>query len=276
MVYRLAYMKKSGNRLSRCPDFVLHYKLRWTDYLKHMDVLLLGYVRRWFDKMEWMSQVPPFDKGIPVWHMHPVKFLDAIKSQVKTLEGKLTYNAEGNDISSSVYYSRVIHWPGNDLSGVTLGRGYDMGERSERDIYNDMIASGIPNDQAVKISKCAGFKGVAARDYVNIHKKDIGEITLQQQELLFSIIYPKYVERTIANYKKWTDGVSSAKQWESLDTTIQEVLVDFVYQGFTKGPKPMLAGSNDSKQELIDYIQNTPAISQYEPGRHRVAYLEGR
>ncbi|MFH5101633.1 hypothetical protein ACHH01_26855, partial [Citrobacter freundii complex sp. 2024EL-00219] len=27
MVYRLAYMKKSGNRLSRCPDFVIHYIL---------------------------------------------------------------------------------------------------------------------------------------------------------------------------------------------------------------------------------------------------------
>ncbi|MBW5931527.1 hypothetical protein CFM96_23230 [Klebsiella michiganensis] len=27
MVYRLAYMKKSGNRLSRCPDFVIHYRL---------------------------------------------------------------------------------------------------------------------------------------------------------------------------------------------------------------------------------------------------------
>ena len=25
MVYRLAYMKKSGNRLFRCPDFVIHY-----------------------------------------------------------------------------------------------------------------------------------------------------------------------------------------------------------------------------------------------------------
>lgn len=25
MVYHLAYMKKSGNRLSRCPDFVIHY-----------------------------------------------------------------------------------------------------------------------------------------------------------------------------------------------------------------------------------------------------------
>ncbi|BCM44859.1 hypothetical protein BvCmsNSNP030_5103 (plasmid) [Escherichia coli] len=28
MVYRLAYMKKSGNTLSRCPDFVIHYSLR--------------------------------------------------------------------------------------------------------------------------------------------------------------------------------------------------------------------------------------------------------
>ena len=25
VVYRLAYMKKSGNRLFRCPDFVIHY-----------------------------------------------------------------------------------------------------------------------------------------------------------------------------------------------------------------------------------------------------------
>ena len=119
------------------------------------------------------------------WHLHPLVFLDAIKPQVKTLEGKLTYNAEGNDISSSIYYSRVIPWPGNNLSGVTLGRGYDMGDRSESDVYNDMAASGIPNVQAVKISKCAGLKGIAARDYVSTHKKDIGEITLQQQETLF-------------------------------------------------------------------------------------------
>lgn len=54
--------------------------LRWTDYLKHMDMLLTGYVRTWLDNMEWMSQVPPFDEGKPVWHMHPVKFLDALKS----------------------------------------------------------------------------------------------------------------------------------------------------------------------------------------------------
>ncbi|RSB23035.1 VgrG-related protein [Enterobacter cloacae] len=60
--------------------------LRWTDYLKHMDLLLTGYVRTWLDNMEWMSQVPPFDKGKPVWHMHPVKFLDAIATKIKLWE----------------------------------------------------------------------------------------------------------------------------------------------------------------------------------------------
>ena len=209
------------------------------------------------------------------WHMHPLVFLDAIRTQVKILKGKLTYNAEGNDISSSPYYSRVIHWPGNALSGVTLGRGYDMGDRSESDVYHDMVASGISDDQAAKISKGAGLKGSAARDFVALNKTKIGEITLQQQEVLFSIIYPKYIDRAIVNYNKWTAGVSGVKPWDALDTQIQEVLVDFVYQGFTKGPKPMLAGSNNSKKELIDYIRNTPAISQYEAGRHRADYLEG-
>lgn len=247
---------------------------RWTDYLKHMDMLLLGYARAWLNKMEWMSQVPPFDKDEPIWHMHPVKFLDALKSQNKILKGKLTYNAEGNDIPSSMYYSRVIHWPGNELSGVTLGRGYDMGDRHETDIYRDMVASGIPDGQASKISKGARLKGNAARDFVHSNKIDIGEITLEQQESLFALIYPKYVEDAIANYNKWTNGISGTMPWEELMPSIQEVLVDFVYQGFTRGPKPMVAGSNNNKQELIDYIKNTNAISQYEPGRHRANYLE--
>ncbi|MDA5487202.1 hypothetical protein PGS45_18570, partial [Yersinia enterocolitica] len=30
-VYRLAYMKQSGNRLLQCPDFVIHYSLPLID-----------------------------------------------------------------------------------------------------------------------------------------------------------------------------------------------------------------------------------------------------
>nr|WP_314423557.1 pesticin C-terminus-like muramidase [uncultured Erwinia sp.] len=239
---------------------------------KYPDMAL--YNRDFINKLVWMKDVPEVRSSEALWHMHPIVFLDAIRSQKKILDGQLTYNAEGNDISSSIYYSRVIHWPGNDLSGVTLGRGYDMGDRTEVNVYSDMVASGIPNEQADKISKGAGLKGNSARDFILSNKSDVGEITLQQQKSLFAIIYPKYVERAISNYGKWTNGVLGAKPWEELDSTIQEVLVDFVYQGFTKGPKPMLAGSNNNKQELISYIRNSPSISQYEPGRHRANYLE--
>ncbi|PNS09929.1 hypothetical protein COO59_20145 [Mixta theicola] len=232
------------------------------------------YNRDFINKLVWMKDVPEIRSNEALWHMHPIVFLDAIRSQKKILEGRLTYNAEGNDISSSIYYSRVIHWPGNELSGVTLGRGYDMGDRTEANVYGDMVASGIPSEQAAKISKGAGLKGNSARDFVLSNKSAVGEITLQQQKSLFAIIYPKYVDRAISNYAKWTNGVSGAKPWGELDSTIQEVLVDFVYQGFTKGPKPMLAGSNNNKQELISYIRNSASISQYEPGRHRANYLE--
>ncbi|MEE9684786.1 pesticin C-terminus-like muramidase [Lelliottia amnigena] len=249
------------------------WKAFFTPQLKKEAPEWYAYSMKFLTDIRWMYRVAGMVEN--PWHMHPLMFLDAIKSQVKTLEGKLTYNAEGNDISSSIYYSRVIHWPGNDLSGVTLGRGYDMGDRSESDVYNDMVTSGISDEQAAKISKGAGLKGSAARDFVALNKAKIGEIALQQQETLFSITYPKYIDRTIVNYNKWTTGVSGVKPWDALDAQIQEVLVDFVYQGFTKGPKPMLAGSNNSKKELIGYIRNTPAISQYEPGRHRADYLEG-
>lgn len=54
------------------------------------------------------------------------------------------------------------------------------------------------------------------------------------------------------------------------------MLVDFVYQGFTKGPKPMKAGMNNSFNELIKYIDGAAAIKRYEPGRNRVKYLKAR
>lgn len=53
---------------------------KWAPYFKHYDRLRLGYAMKWRDDMEWMSRVAPFSDGSPVWHMHPIMFLDAIKS----------------------------------------------------------------------------------------------------------------------------------------------------------------------------------------------------
>lgn len=112
-----------------------------------------------------------------------------------------------------------------------------------------------------------------ARDFVAANKQDIGEITLEQQKALFDLIYPDYVSRAIVVYNNWTSTLPGRIEWEGLQQIVRDILVDFVYQGFTQGPNPMKAGMNDDVDELIRYIENTPAISQYEGGRHRANYL---
>lgn len=211
------------------------------------------------------------------WHLHPLALIGAFSTAEKAAstikEGQITFDAEGNNISTSPYFSRVIHWPGNDLSGVTLGRGYDMGYRTESEIFNHMKSAGIKHDQATKIAQAYGKKGRLAQDFVNENKASIGEITTEQEIILFNAIYPGYVERAVKNYEYWTSSEPDRTEWSALDQGIRDVLVDFVYQGFTKGPNPMKAGMRNKKAELIHYIESTSAISQYEPGRNRARYL---
>ncbi|HHR4013906.1 TPA: hypothetical protein ACS5Z6_001941 [Salmonella enterica] len=256
---------------------------RWKTFLKQMDPLCVSYVKQWFDDMEWMSHVDGFSSGEPVWHMHPVVFLNALGESedgmalkwLKVDKGQVTFDAEGNDVTGNRYFSRRIHWPGNDLSGVTLGRGYDMGGRSKDSVYSDMVASGIDSDKANKISMAAGLKGSAAMNFVIANRESIGEITRMQQNKLFGLIYPAYVARTKGNYKAKTHGAPGALPWDSLEQKIQDILVDFIYQGFS-GERPMRAGMNNSRQELISYIENNATISSYENGRHRANYLRGQ
>ena len=54
---------------------------RWRTFLKQLDPLCVSYVRQWFDDMEWMSKVDGFSSGAPVWHMHPVVFLDSVRDK---------------------------------------------------------------------------------------------------------------------------------------------------------------------------------------------------
>lgn len=230
-------------------------------------------------QINWWNEVAP-KVGLPVlggvYHFHPVGLVGLfayIGPGSKILAGEITFNAEGNDISSSMYYSKVIHWPGNDLSGVTLGRGYDMGSRTQSEIYAHMTQAGIENEQARKISLAHGLKGLDARNFVRNNQALIGEITGDQQIRLFNIVYPDYIDRAVFIYNKWTASEVGRLEWVSLDQAIRDVLVDFVYQGFTTGPNPMKSGMRNSRSEMISYIESTPAINQYEQGRKRADYL---
>lgn len=191
-------------------------------------------------------------------------------------KGQLTFDAEGNDIENSAYFSRVIHWPGNSASGITIGRGYDLGQRFRSDVLNDMVDAGISAHKSQAIAEGAGLIGEAARIFVESNKDSIGAITHEQQVKLFDNIYPTYEVRAKRNYRKWTSLQQNRVDWCGLHPAIRDVLVDFVYQGFTRGPNPMRAGMNNSFDELIYYIENTPAIRRYEAGRRRANYLRQR
>lgn len=86
---------------------------------------------------------------------------------LKVREGQLTFDTEGVDYITAVepfrqhdtrYFSRVLHWPGG-VSGVTLGRGYDMGQRSRGEIHATLCQADIEDFKASLCSRAAGLTG---------------------------------------------------------------------------------------------------------------------
>lgn len=188
-------------------------------------------------------------------------------------KGQITYDAEGKDIETSIYFSRVIHWPGGK-SGVTIGRGYDMWSRSKAKVKNDMIAASIPVTKAIALAEGAGLKADKAKVFVTKNKKSITKITNSQQVKLFDLTYPVYEARGKSYYNKYTSSEPNRIEWDQLHLVIRDMLVDFVYQGFTKAPNAMKAGMNNDCDELIKYIQSSTSMMRYEKGRGRVKYLQ--
>ncbi|QLH69175.1 pesticin C-terminus-like muramidase [Aeromonas veronii] len=257
---------------------------------------LYEYAMQVHNNMAWMEDASKILGDIKPWFIHPAGMIELVADPVSDDEmdekwfivtkGQLTFDAEGNDVENSTYFSRKIHWPGNSESGVTIGRGYDIGSRSKEDVYRDLSDSGVPDNIASLISSGAGIKGGEASSFVS-ENKDSTLITRKSQHLLFEKIYPDYVLRAKSNYERWTTAqgiqdanipgvsISDKTNWESLDDKVKDVIVDLVYQGFTKGPRPMVYGMLNDRQKYADYIKNNPSLSQYEPGRNRAKYLTG-
>lgn len=160
--------------------------------------------------------------------------------------GELTTTGEGSDAAT-----KYIHWPGTDASGVTLGKGYDIGSRTEADVVTELTAAGMGNDQATKISKGAGKKGAAAQTFVTENKDDIGEIATDVQYALLATMLEDYeakaksmatntvaaADNSNAAAREVKDGVAAGTyvmteaQWTGLHPAMIELLTDLKYQG---------------------------------------------
>lgn len=141
--------------------------------------------------------------------------------------GQLTFDAEGQE--GGAYHSRTAHWPGG-ASGVTIGRGYDMRERSWKEVHDALVGAGVPEQDAIALADGAGLSGTEARDF--IRDADLPEISLEAQKVLFDETYAWYV----ADVQRISQlgGVVSAYgevDFETLDPALLDLAVDLRYRG---------------------------------------------
>lgn len=197
------------------------------------------------DATHWMDKVPPFSSQRSVWHFHPLEFLYVMSGDddmdIKWLtvpKGQLTFDAEGNDNKDSPYFSRHIHWPGG-VSGVTIGRGYDLGQQNDPSSDFDSIELSQPLNNWLVESK--GLSGQDAKNRYKSADNSIRgyEITRKQQYDLFVITYNRLeadVKRicqkvdTIRMYHP-NPNATPEQAWNDIPEKIKEVLVDLRYRG---------------------------------------------
>ncbi len=143
--------------------------------------------------------------------------------------GRLTFDAEGQE--GGPYHSRHFHVP-SSASGLTIGRGYDMKRRSKSDVRDDLIRAGVEAAIAALISQAAGLQGDTAEEFVEENDLEDFEITLAQQSALFDIEYARQEADTkrLATKADVTRAYG-ATDWDNLNATIKEVLVDLRFRG---------------------------------------------
>lgn len=144
-------------------------------------------------------------------------------------KGQLTFENEGNE--GGPYHSRTLHVP-SDSSGLTIGRGYDMKMKTKVQIKNDLIAAGVIEADAETISGAAGMAGRTAEKFIKDKKLESFEISPDAQLKLFN----KEYERIEADTKRLcakpdVEAKYGACNWQRMDPTIQELLIDLRYRG---------------------------------------------
>lgn len=242
---------------------------------------------RWYQRLLNLSPsgiVSPLDS----WFLTALAKMSTPLPRVRTpgslhvRQGQITFDAEGHDYITAIppfrshrtpYFSRILQWPGGN-SGVTLGRGYDMGSRSRGEVFATLRRVGIEEYQAVICSKAAGLRGNQAKQFVAVFGPMVGEITHQQQISLFGIAYQKKLSEAKSSYYRHTETNKDAPQWEELDTKIRDVVVDIFYQGVHDKNTLFSIVLKNNKQELESYIQQDSKYMRFEKDRKRIGYLK--
>ena len=153
--------------------------------------------------------------------------------------GIVTWESEGQE--GGVYHSRVLHVP-SDASGLTIGRGYDMKDRSAADIVQDLTDSDVLLVDATTLSTASGLQGDAAREFIKTNKLEKYEISKAGQKSLFLKTYA-VIKSDVKRICTKADVVEKYGkcEWNKLNPAIVDILVDLRFRGdYTSGSRTLL------------------------------------
>ncbi len=191
--------------------------------------------------------------------------------------GLITWEVEGNE--GGPYHSRKLHVP-SATSGLTLGRGYDMKNRTATKINQDLTAAGVPAADAARIARAAGLAGDAAKKFIADQQLSTFEIAKPAQVALFLITYADekaVVDRISA--KPETVAAYGACDWAKIDQAVIDLLVDLKYRGdYTPDSRVRvqpLASRNDlaGLAQVMKLRTNWPNVPK-DRFERRVAFLD--
>ncbi|EMA4137731.1 hypothetical protein BS412_02380 [Cronobacter turicensis] len=248
---------------------------------------------RWYQRLLNMSSSGLIN-ATDIWFMQALEAVaDYSSGKVHTTgpltvgAGQLTFDAEGVDYITAVapfkqqhypFFSRILHWPGTGLSGVTLGRGFDMGSRSAGEILAMLRYAGIEEYKAQICAKAAGLKNREAQRFVEFYGPFVGEITHQQQVNLFTLIWLQNTTYGKGVYERRVQKspLNQPVSWDNLDKRIRDVFLDTIYKGNVNAGKMIdIMAQGGTNKEITDFIKNDPALrSDQRRTVIRVRYLE--
>jgi hypothetical protein len=147
-------------------------------------------------------------------------------TQFRPARGSVTFDSEGTE--GGRYHSRKLHVPGPS-SGLTIGRGYDMGAKTAAQITTDLVAAGVELAMAQKLSGAATLRGENAKKFIKEKGVESFEISELSQRTLFEITYA--TEANVARGVCERAKSFGECDWDKLHPAIQELIVDLKYRG---------------------------------------------
>ncbi len=163
-------------------------------------------------------------------------------------KGQLTFDAEGNDIEGSPFFSRRVHVPNNNgkvigNSGITIGRGLDLGNPptgangqnpSKLELRNLFHLAGLNPKLSMWLLSVEGKTKSDALDALSSSGLTDDElvITRKQQYIMFNHVYEYLENKTkILVTKRDVQEAYGVVDWDGMPSKVKDVVVDITYRG---------------------------------------------